>query len=370
MKKLFFILLLLVPCHLSLVTVLFSAERQVTLTTYYPAPYGEYDELKSAQAWFGTVDGDLMPSDGRAILQVGNICQTGDAYTNSVPIAIFSHSDGIGFYAITDNDEAGISVGGIPIDHSAIHGRAQNSQNSNRVHGVLGTTRSYKDGASGIKGQTLVGQGVTYGVTGITYSSTQGAAGMYAEANNASGTTYGLHAVTNGRNNDAAAVFAEAKATIGGPSYGVQASTASSNTNSAGIYASAENGWAGYFSSDKGVAIANGDLYVGGTTSATSDGTVYAKNLPVMQYGFASYFAVPPNNLVGNIFQIFFPEPFDNPPIVVFSRNYFHSDDEMPMVHSVTEYSFKVHGDGVGIQATNPFDGKEYGINWIAIEQK
>lgn len=48
-----------------------GAQREVTITTYYPAPYGEYEELKSRKMWIGEDSGGELLDGGAGILQVG-----------------------------------------------------------------------------------------------------------------------------------------------------------------------------------------------------------------------------------------------------------------------------------------------------------
>jgi len=320
MRKLFFILLLLITIYLITNHLAYSAERQVTLTTYYPAPYGEYDELKSAKAWFGTDDsGDLLDhtETTTAIVNVGAICP------DSNPVGVFAEADGYGVYGRTDSDTA---------DMAGVYGRATNLNTA--VHGVLGITRSQTDGAAGVKG----------------------------EADRTSGRIYGLHGTTNSKAQYSAGIRAEAANTAGNSlAYGVYATCDSNDEDAAAIVGSSEVAWGGIFNSPRGIAIPNGDLYVGGTTPADSDGTIYAKNVPNIQSGFQQTTGADP-------LPVTFPEAFDTVPNVVITRNYRDAqDDEMPRVRGVSKTSFKITGDAVDSIGNNN-EGAPKGYYWIAIE--
>lgn len=75
MRKIVLLSLICVICFLICVISVWAQEEKITLTTYYPAPYGVYDELKSRQMWIGFDDNNQPLSGGKSLLQVGDVTE-------------------------------------------------------------------------------------------------------------------------------------------------------------------------------------------------------------------------------------------------------------------------------------------------------
>lgn len=90
LNKIFYLtfLLLLITMICGLWTITFSQEESVTITTYYPSPYGSYNELQTNKLAVGDTDGlgtldaaDQPYSDGNIRLKV----YSGNPENNGLP---------------------------------------------------------------------------------------------------------------------------------------------------------------------------------------------------------------------------------------------------------------------------------------------
>ena len=226
---------------------LFAADETITLTTYYPAPYGVYDELKSAKMWIGKdKDGNLL-SGGYVdtVLQVGGTT-TGQALPWMMGPSGFFYSeknDILPLYVIHNSKKSGGIFPAILGANTPISGVFPMNDNvgimglSTESFGVVGEATST---ASNINGKAGVfGRGNSKGVEGKCYgedceaiqgtANSKGSTAIYGEANGQNGR--GVFAVADG----SGGFGVYGKASSGNGVYG------ESNV-SAGVYGSSSTG--------------------------------------------------------------------------------------------------------------------------------
>lgn len=270
MKKTVLIIFLL--C--SFVASLYAQNETLTILTYYPAPYGIYQNLKvTQQEWIGTDAGGNPLSGGRPLLQVGGTTNTNGA-----------------IYGLTTsgtNDAFGV--------YGATYGSAL-------TYGVVGTNSSNTSGSAGVKGSSETQNGQVYGVYGTTISNTNSACGVKGEALGSAGQIFGVYGITSSNDVNAAGVRAESTSAMGirsnGATYGgyftgttglkgvsdsqngtgVVGENTSSNSPAVGVSATSTNGYgiratggrySGYFN---GGTVASVGLSCSGTINNTQSG--------------------------------------------------------------------------------------------------
>lgn len=205
---------------LLLVVGLVIAE-EVTITTYYPAPYGVYSQLQTQT--FG----------------VGDANNDGTFDSSDVP----DPSTNAGDVWIAGN----VGIGTTPTVKLDVNGS---------IHAELIQSRvTFPNVAAIFAEATAATGGQTRGIHGITNSSTDGAGGVLGDATAASGAIKGVVGRTWSNHNMAAGVYGLALATSGGAD-GVFGSTRSSDAQAAGVRGLAPvvgNAWAGYFTGSQGL---------------------------------------------------------------------------------------------------------------------
>lgn len=276
----------------------YAQVETLTLLTYYPAPYGIYQNLNVTQrVWIGT-DGAGNPlSGGAPLLQVGGTIEGEDALGILIYATgtgeegvIFGEGTALGSSGILgrNTNSAGFGVTGwiVPGANGGTAIRALNFSPTGAAIGVFGDVRSSGAGTYAVQGWARSTTGVTYavyglndsttdlaagiygfangatgksyGVYGKTISTTNGATGVYGEAGGATGLTYGVYGRTVSNTDGTTAVYGEASGT--GKSYGVYGSSA----NYVGVYGSGPS-YAGFFS---GRLYASGNVGIGITPTA------------------------------------------------------------------------------------------------------
>ncbi|MEW5758193.1 MAG: hypothetical protein AB1755_01790 [Candidatus Omnitrophota bacterium] len=196
----------------------FAQEETITLSTYYPAPYGVYNELKAKRMWIGTTgegaQEQFLSGGFLALLQVGGIYSPPEGAGSDYGTTLYAQYNRTRDYAsailgqglVGRNDTMYYGVHGqvnsgmwIPENDfneesfsAGVYGETILPDNSRNhyAHGVAGKTNSARQYSAGVFGKST--QGPTYGVYGVTSSTFDGAAGLYGEALAIAGNTYGV----------------------------------------------------------------------------------------------------------------------------------------------------------------------------------
>ncbi len=123
----------------------FATDETLTITTYYPSPYGAYRELKSARAWFGRdSSGDLLKDGDESIehndttaVQIGGIYNKhnygGDEVAPDVALFVRSRDNA----SNSNNPNPPNAIMGISTKGHAIRGMVTSWANPNNMIGAI-----------------------------------------------------------------------------------------------------------------------------------------------------------------------------------------------------------------------------------------
>jgi hypothetical protein len=141
-----------------------SIAEEITLTTYYPAPYGNYEELQASKLAVGS--GTTMPTtDGRVNIATtgtgtGGILQVGGTTTADCEIYAYTETGNYGLLANFNHAGVGAAVcgytSGLSSSSSGVIGRTD-GETGNGIWGIGGGALTYAGYFQGGKGVLIAG---------------------------------------------------------------------------------------------------------------------------------------------------------------------------------------------------------------------